>query len=339
MTAQTVRAVVVHEHGGPETLQLEQIELPTPRAGQLLVQVESAGVAYADVLMRRGVYPQTPTLPFTPGYDLVGRVVAAGPGCTTSTGTRVAALTVTGSYATHALVDQQLTVPVPDEFSAAALNALILNYVTAYQMLHRVARVPGGGAILVHGAAGGVGTALLELARAHGVRAFGSASGGRTQAVTSRDGVAIDRQEHDVPARVRQLQPGGVDATFDAIGGPHLHRSRRATSRRGTVVSFGISFAVDGDYSRLAALVRHGAALARGSLTTGPKIRLYVIAGGRGYANRHPDRFRADLTALIHLLRTGAVRPETTELALTDAPRAHRLLEAGATTGKLVLLP
>jgi NADPH:quinone reductase-like Zn-dependent oxidoreductase len=338
VTSPQATAVVVRTHGGPDRLVVEQVPMPVPGPGQVLVEVEAAGVAYADVLMRRGVYPETPQLPFTPGYDVVGRVRAVGPDVQTlAVGDRVAALTVTGGYASHTLATADLAVGVPDDLPADRITALVLNYVTAYQLLHRIAKVPPGGSILVHGAAGGVGTALLELAAAHGVQAWGSASGDRTAAVTARGGVAIDRTRHDVATQVRGALPEGVTATFDAVGGRHLHLSRHATQRRGSVVSYGISFAVDEQLSRRVALRRHVGSLARISLTPGPRARLYVIAGRRGFATRRPHSFREDLGTLVGLLRRGQLDPETRCLPVTDASRAHTLLEQGAVTGKLVL--
>ncbi|MPZ94717.1 MAG: zinc-binding dehydrogenase [Propionibacteriales bacterium] len=337
---QTSEAVVIRAYGEPDQLQLEQVPTPEPSAGQVLVEVEAAGVAYADVLMRRGIYPETPRVPFTPGYDLVGRVLATGADVPhLRVGDRVAALTVTGANATHAVADASLTVKVPAGLGAPEVCALVLNWVTARQMLHRIATVPSEGSILVHGAAGGVGTALLELAQAHDVRAYGSASGERTQAVVARGGIPIDRRERDVIAEVLQREPGGVDATFDAIGGTHLHRSRTATGREGTVVSYGVSFGVDAGHGRSGTLVRQAVALTRARLTRGATISLYVIAGPRGYATRHPGHFREDLEALIEQLAQGRIHPEVTVMSLREAAAAHSALEGGQVTGKLVLVP
>lgn len=334
----TALSMVLATHGGPEVLHEVTAPVSRPGPGQLLVAVEAAGVAYADVLMRRGIYPETPRLPFTPGYDVVGHVVAAGSGVEgLPVGTRVAALTVTGGYSTCALAPAALTVPVPELLPAADISALTLNYVTAHQMLHRIARVPTGGTALVLGAAGGVGTALLELAALAGVDIIGTASGSRVDAVTSRGAKAVDRSTEDVVARVRELAPQGVHAVFDPVGGGQLRRSRAMTSAGGMVVSYGVSFAVDERRGRFSALVRQGLALARAKATPGARTALYVIAGRRGYATRHPDRFRADLGELVRLLQDGRLSPAVTTMPLTAAAEAHARLEAGDVTGKLVL--
>lgn len=326
--------VLVEGFGSPDVLRPQPRTIPTPAAQQLLVEVEAAGVAYADVLMRRGVYPERPPLPFVPGYDVVGRVLEVGPGVEDiAVGSRVAALTVTGGYSTHALASSAFTVPVPEHLPAAEVSALVLNYVTGQQMLHRIAGVTKGETILVHGAAGGVGTALLELANHSGITAIGSASGARTSAVASRGATPLDRREVDVITETLRLSPGGVRATFDAVGGPHLAQSRRATASTGTVVSYGVSFAVEKELRRTQALIRHAAALARSRLTPGPRVRLYVIAGKRGYATRHPDHFRQDLTTLIKLLTGGSVSRGVTVMPLAKAAEAHQALEAGDVTG------
>jgi NADPH:quinone reductase-like Zn-dependent oxidoreductase len=337
---QTTDAVVISRHGGADRLELTQVPTSAPGRGQVLVAVEASGVAYADVLMRRGIYPQTPSLPFSPGYDLVGRVIAVGTDVPDlREGDRVAALTVTGANASHALADAALAVPVPEELPAPEVCALVLNWVTAHQMLHRLAVVPRQGSVLVHGAAGGVGTALLELARAHDVRAYGGASGDRTAAVAQRGGIPLDRRAVDVVKEVLRHEPAGVDATFDPVGGTHLRRSRAATKRDGMVLSYGVSFGVDEGHGRLGTMVRQGAELARARLTPGGAVRLYVIAGRRGYTTRHPDHFRQDLAALIELLGDRQIRPEVTSMPLHQAADAHRALEAGKVTGKLMLVP
>ncbi|WP_026910083.1 zinc-binding dehydrogenase [Patulibacter minatonensis] len=332
-------AVVVREHGGPENLLLEEVATPDPGTGEVLVAVEAVGVAYADVLMRQGLYPETPKLPFTPGYDLVGRVVAAGPGTTApAVGSRVAALTVSGSSATHAVAKAAWAVPIPDDVDAASASALVLNYVTAHQMLHRVAAVPEGGTVLVLGAAGGVGTALLELCALAGIRAIGTASGDRTALVEARGGIPVDRRAEDVEAAVRRHAPDGVDATFDAVGGPQLAASRRMTRRDGTVVSYGVGFGAGKGFGRIGLLGRHGAALAKAKLTRGAAVPMYVIAGRTGAADKDPAALREDLAALVALVADGSLTPEVTTLPLAEIAEAHRRLESQTVPGKLVLL-
>ena len=187
------RQVLLTGVGGPEVLEVVERDAPEPGRGEVRVRVLAAGVAFADVLMRHGKYPGAPKIPFTPGYDLVGEVEKLGEGVGGVTvGQRVAALTQVGSYAQRVVVAAEELVPVPDGVDPAEAVALVLNYVTAYQMLHRVAEVRPGERILVHGAAGGVGTALLDLGRLGGLEAYGTASAAKHDAVRRFRATPID---------------------------------------------------------------------------------------------------------------------------------------------------
>src|SRR5664279_6141324 len=161
----------------PDGLQLHRRVLPAPTTGQVLVQVEASGVSFAEQAMRRGRYFGQPTFPFVPGYDLVGTVSALGPGVDpTLLGRRVAALTKTGGWASHVLLPARDVVAVPHGLDPAEIETLIVNGITAWQMLHRTARVRRGQTIVVHGASGGVGTTLVQLARHAGVHVIGTSA-------------------------------------------------------------------------------------------------------------------------------------------------------------------
>ncbi len=318
--------IVVRNPGGPDALLLERSAVPVPGAGEVVVEAEASGVAFGDVQLRQGRFPGK--LPVVPGYDVVGHVTAVGPGVVgIGVGQRVAALTVTGGYATHALAKAALAVPVPDDLDAAPVTALVLNYLTAWQMLRRVAGVEEGGSILVLGAAGGVGSALTELALGEGVRVFGTASASRHPVLEAR-GVTVVADQGAVP------EP--VDATFDPVGGPSLAASRAATKRSGVVVSFGMSFAIAANLSKAGGLARAVAALARAKVVPGPKVVGYQVASR---ADKDPAAFRADLAHLVDLLSRGAVDPAVTTMPLARAADAHRRLEAREVVGKLVLVP
>ncbi|PRY38639.1 NADPH:quinone reductase-like Zn-dependent oxidoreductase [Umezawaea tangerina] len=318
--------VVVRAPGGPDVLQVEEMAAPTPAAGGVVVEVEAAGVAFGDVQLRQGRLPGK--LPVVPGYDVVGRVSAVGPGVRgIAVGQRVAALTGTGGYATRAAARADRVVPVPEGLPAASVVALVLNYLTAWQMLHRAAAVRPGGSVLVLGAAGGVGSALVELAARDGIRVYGTASPRRHAALTAA-GVTVVADQTAVP------EP--VDAVFDSVGGPSLAVSRRAAKPTGVVVGYGMSFAIAADLSKAGGLVRAVAALARAKLTPGPKVVDYLVLSS---ADRDPAAFRADLARLLDLLAEGAVSPVVTTMPLARAAEAHRLLEARQVVGKLVLVP
>lgn len=317
--------VTLRRPGGPDVLTVETAPMPTPGDGELLVRMQAAGVAFGDVTQRQGRNPGR--LPPVLGYDVVGVVAATGPGTTGFlVGQRVAALTMTGGYASHVVVPARWTVPVPEHLGAAEISALTLNYLTAWQMLHRAARVSAGQSILVLGAAGGVGSALSELGLLAGVRVYGTASTRRHHDLRER-GVEVVADASAVPEH--------VDATFDSVGGPSIARSRRATKRTGVVVAFGFSFTLDHGASRLGGLLRAVLAIVRARVTPGPRLVNFLIGSS---ADRDPAALRADLSHLVGLLADGNLRPRVETLPLSQAVEAHRRLENRQVEGKLVLV-
>src|SRR5215510_4080659 len=169
--------IVVDRYGGPDALRLVEEECPEPKKGEVRLRVLAAGVSLPDLMMCEGIHPETPRLPFTPGWDLVGVVDRLGPGISgIEPGQIVAALPIHGAYAEFVCLPPRELVPVPSGLDAAEAVSLVLNYVTAYQMLHRSARVRPGQRVLIHGAAGGVGTALLQLGRLAGLQMYGTCS-------------------------------------------------------------------------------------------------------------------------------------------------------------------
>lgn len=318
--------IVLEKAGGPEQLTVRQEPIPEPGAGQVLVRVEAAGVAFNDVTTRQGRNPGS--LPRVLGFDVVGSVVALGSAVTTvQQGQRVAALLGTGGYSEYVVVDAERAVPVGPDVDSAHVGALVLNYATAWQMLHRTANVQPAQSILVLGAAGGVGSALVELALLDGITVYGTASPARRSAVEAAGGQWI--------ADVADL-PVKVDAVFDPVGGPSLRSSRRASRAGGVVVSYGFSFTVAAGYSKYGGLARTVAALVRAKLTPGPRVLLYRVEDS---ARKDPGGYRDDLTGLMQLLAEGRIRPAVTTLPLTQAAEAHRRLEGRQVVGKLVLVP
>src|SRR5216110_3448572 len=236
-----MKRVVVGHYGGPEVLQVVEEGDPRPGPGEVRVRVLAAGVSFSDALLRTGTYLGGPKPPFTPGYELVGVVEELGPGCSTlREGDRVAALSVWGADAERVCVPEKYAVEVPEDLDPAEVVSLVLPYMTAYQLLHRVARVKSGETVLVHGAAGRVGTAVLELGALAGLRLYGTASARDRAAVERLGAVAIDYRNEDFLARVRELTGGeGVDVVLDSLGGPISLRSFRALRPGGRLVVFG----------------------------------------------------------------------------------------------------
>ena len=321
--------------GGPEVLQYIEEDLRQPGRGEVRVKILAAGVSYADVLMRRGLYPGTPPVPFTPGYDLVGEIDALGDGVTElAVGQRVAAMTVRGAYSRYANVPAELLVPVSDALDPAEAVCLILNYVTAYQLLHRTAKLSSGARILIQGAAGGVGTALLQLGSLFGLTMYGTASKSKQDAIVSAGGIAIDYRAEDFSKRVRELSPQGVDAVFDAVGGMNWWHSYFLVRRGGTLVCYGLSAAMTGGKLVGAASFALLEILKR--VPDGRRALWYNITKLR---KEEPSWFREDLKILFDLLSQRKIQPiVASRLPLREAVQANDLIEQAKFTGKIVLL-
>jgi NADPH:quinone reductase-like Zn-dependent oxidoreductase len=224
-----MKRVVVDHFGGPEVLRVVEEDDPRPGPGEVRVKVLAAGVSYTDAMLRAGSYLGVPNPPFTPGYELVGVVEELGPGCTRlRVGDRVGALTVWGADAERVCVPEAGAVEVPEDLDPGEVLSLVFIYMTAYQLLHRTAQVKPGEAVLVHGAAGRVGTAVLELGRVAGLRLYGTCSARDRAAVERLGAVAIDYRKEDFVARVRALPGKGVDVVLDGLGGTMSLHSFRA---------------------------------------------------------------------------------------------------------------
>lgn len=337
--------VVVSHYGGPEAIQVIEEECPAPGAGEVRVKVLASGVALPDILAREGVHPETPVAPFTPGWDLVGVVDQVGAGVAgVEAGQLVAAMPIHGAYAEHVCLPAQALVPVPAGVDAAEAVSLVLNYVTAYQMLHRVARVKAGQSALVHGASGGVGTALLQLGRLAGLELYGTCSARGAGIVTELGALPIDYRQADVVAELLRRRGEGVDAVFDPMGGGHLWESRGALRRGGVVVGYGLRSSIRGDglvsdgrRDRFGGTLHFAALIAAAWALPGRRRVLpYSI---QVLARRRPQWFREDLLALFELLRAGKLKPIVAQrLPLAEARRAHEVLGRGGVTGKIVLV-
>jgi NADPH:quinone reductase len=339
--------IIVTHYGGPEELRVVEEECPAPKPGEVRVRVLAAGVSLPDLMMREGIHPETPRLPFTPGWDLVGVVDRLGDGIAgLEPGQSVAALPITGAYAEFVCLPQTELVPVPSGLDTAEAVSLVLNYVTAFQMLHRSAHVKPGQRVLIHGAAGGVGTALLQLGRLAGLEMYGTCSARGASAVADLGGIPIDYQHQDFVTEIHRLTREGVDVVFDGIGGTHIWRSREALRPGGRVVAYGLTSSLrggrlasgrSGRRHRLRGIAIFGVYIAGGWLLPGRKR---VVPYSIQWLKRlRPAWFRQDLIALFDLLQQQKIKPLIAQrLPLAEARRAHEMLGQGGVTGKLVLV-
>ncbi len=331
------KRVVVSWKGPPEVLQVVEEELVEPAAGEVRVRIFATGIAFADVAARKGVYPTAPRIPFAPGYDIVGVVDRVGGGVSSlSEGQIVAALLPHfGGYAEFANVPEQLLVPVSDGLDPAEAVSIILNYLTAHRMLHRSAQVKRGERILVHGAAGGVGTALLQLGKEAGLEMYGTASQGKHELVSRLGATPINYRNEDFVERIRSLPGGGVDAVFDGIGGNNFSRSYRTLRKGGRLVSFGFVGSFKGGRIEVPLTL---ARLFLFKLVPDGKKALFYGDTPR-FVEKDNAWYRESLTALLNLLAEGKIKPVVGErIPLVEAVRAHELMENAATTGKIVLI-
>src|SRR5215472_2254786 len=235
-----MKRVVIDHFGGPEVVSVIEDDDPQPGPGEVRVNVLVSGVSLSDAQMRAGTYLGGPKPPFTPGYELVGVIDQLGPGCSrVRVGDHVGALTQWGANAEIVCIPERYAVAVPEDLDPAEVVSLVFTYMTAYQMLHRAAQAKSGESVLVHGAAGRVGTAVLELAALAGLRVYGTASARDRAAVERLGGVAIDYRNEDFLARLRDLTGDGVDIALDPFGGAIALRSFRALRSGGRLVIYG----------------------------------------------------------------------------------------------------
>jgi len=339
--------IVVARYGGPEELRVVEEDCPEPKPGEVRVGVLAAGVSLPDVMMREGIHPETPRLPFTPGWDLVGAVDRLGDGVSgIAPGQIVAALPISGAYAEFVCLPQRELVPVPSGLDAAEAVSLVLNYVTAYQMLHGSARIKPGQRVLIHGAAGGVGSALLQLGRLAELEMYGTCSSRGASAVSDLGGTPIDYRQLDFVSEIHRLTGDGVDGVFDPIAGAHMWESRKALRPGGTVVGYGLTSSLRGEglasgrpgrRQRFRGTATFGLHIAGGWLLPGRKR---VVPYSIQWLKRlRPARFRQDLTSLLDLLQQQKIKPLIAQrFPLAEARRAQQLLEEGGVTGKIVLV-
>jgi NADPH:quinone reductase-like Zn-dependent oxidoreductase len=336
------RRIVVARHGGPHVLTVVDEELMPPAAGEVSVKVLAAGVSSFDLMYRRsGRLPGAPDVPFTLGEDIVGVVDAVGEGVAgLEAGQIVAgatwALGVGGGYAEYVCLPASDLVTVPSGVDPARAVCLIANYLTAHLHLHRYAGARRGERVLVHGAAGGIGTALLELGKLAELEMYGTASEGNLELVTGLGATVIDYHNEDFVERIRALTGDGTDVVVDPVGGARqLWRSYRTLRSHGRLIWLG-SAATKGrtPWAGLSSLPMVGALKL---LPDGKAVPSCPDVGK--FAEAHPGWYRETLSELLELLAAGRIQPVVADrIPLVDAAEAHRRLEHGGVGGKLVLV-
>jgi NADPH:quinone reductase-like Zn-dependent oxidoreductase len=330
------RTIQLIRFGDADGLHVVDAPLPKAGPGEVRVRVLASSLNYTDVLIRKHLYPQTAAkhVPFVMGYDVVGEIDQLGEGVHDfKIGDRVADMTVTGSNADYRILRASDLTRVPHGVDPAEAATLILSWTTAYQMLHRAARVKKGQRVLIHGAAGAVGQAQIVLGRIAGLEMWGGAHGQHAELIRDLGATPIDYDREDFT----QVVPGGFDVVFDGIGEDGYRRSFAALRPGGLLIAIGYSAGVQARQGMLKTLALIARMYLWGLLPGGKRTRFYSINVMRA---RHPDWFKADLARLFQLLKSGAIRPRVAErISFEKVADAHRRLEAGGLEGKIVLCP
>lgn len=337
MITKDYRRIEVNAPGGPEVLEMKSVPLLPLGPGEVCVRVLAAGVSYGDVLNRVGLIPGSAKHGSVPGYDITGIVESIGDGVSKiRPGQCVTGLLHSGGYSEFATVPAGRLIPVPDGVEPIEVAASVLNYYVAFQMLHRVAHVKSGQIILAHGAAGGVGIALLQLGQLSSLRCYGTCSPSKFDAVGKLGGRPIDYKNQDFVAAIRGAEPDGIDVVFDPIGGSSFRRSYRLLRRGGTLIGFGQSAAYhDGRVYRREALSGLLGLMLPKLIPDGKRTVFYTAWS---IERRSKETYWQDLGEVLRLLANREIRPIIAEtLPLVEAAKAHALLEQRALVGKIVL--
>ncbi|HLO13008.1 MAG TPA: zinc-binding dehydrogenase [Pseudoneobacillus sp.] len=319
-----------------EEFQLIEEQCMEPKENEVRIKVLATGVAFADIMMRKGRYPGAPPFPFTPGHEVVGIIESIGTKVTTlQKGQLIAAFCKYGGYARYVNLPEKVIVSIPDGVDPYEVAAMILNYVTAYQILHRDAQIKDGDSILIHGAAGGMGTALLQLSQGENRQLFGTASFKNKEKVLSHGAQFIDYQNENFVERILAETNDGVDFVLDAIGGYHWKRSYQALKPDGLFIGYGLTYAADDEVQNEEHQFMSSEwnqILNTNQTSSGNRGIIYSIS------KADPSTITEDLKRLLNLLLNKKIKPKiAAKFPLSQATEAHRLFEKGA-DGKILLI-
>jgi NADPH:quinone reductase-like Zn-dependent oxidoreductase len=322
------KSVVATRRGGPQVLQVIENDLRPPAAGEARIKIQATPVCQDDVAVRVGNRPFLAKPPFVPGYSIVGVVDAVGAGVTSvAVGDRVAALTTFGGHAEYIYLAEEKLVHVPASLDPAEAVTLILNYLVAYQILHRVAQIKPGDKVLIIGASGGVGTAFLQLGKLAGLKMYGLASPSKHKALAEYGAIPIDYRTQDFVQVLRQAEPAGLDFVFNGMGEEYFERGLAVLRRGGALVHYG----GPQSFSRFLLLVVKF--IFYNLLPNGKAIK------GYGTHRLGVDLFKEDWAMLFDLLEEGQIKPViAARFPILEARKANELLESGRVTGNVVLL-
>lgn len=324
------KSVIVTKRGGPDVLQVIENELREPSSREVRIRVLAAPVCLPAVTARYGQTPFCPKVPFTPGYAVIGTIDATGNDVTNvAVGGRVAALTAFGGYAEYLYWDADRLIPVPNSLDPAKTIPLILNYIVAYQIMHRSAKVKLGDKVLIIGASGGIGTALLQLGNLAGLKMYGIASKSKHSILTEYGAIPIDYRTQGFVEVIRQEEPQGLDAVFDGMSGDYFGRSYSLLRRGGKLVGYGNPQSTSGMLKFLRQIIWFSL------LPDGKSAAAYST----GLSRWDWAPFLEDWAKLFQMLEEGKIDPVVAaRFPILEANKANALLESGQVIGNIVLV-
>ncbi|MDH5654718.1 MAG: zinc-binding dehydrogenase [Spirochaetia bacterium] len=328
-----MKKAVITEYGGPEVLSIIDAEPVKPGKNEVQIDVHYAGVAFADIIMRRGEYLGTPKIPFAPGWDIFGEIIQTGEGVSEyKAGDKVCALTRFGGYSENVCVNRDRVFKVSDSINPAEAAALPLNYITAYQLLTDYAKLNENSRVLLFSAAGGVGTAVLQIASAMNLKVFGVCSSEKTEVVKQFGGIPIDYKSPSYQEDLQKHSPEGYDLVLDPIGGEHLDFSINLVKKGGILAGYGFFSAFKGDEmtGKVGDTIKQFLKLK--FLQFNKKVRFYSI-NPKNYKKN-----KATMAIILDLYEKGSIKPLIgAEFNLEDVQKAHERLSSGKNSGKIVL--
>jgi len=338
-----LRQVVIPRYGPPEVLALREAPDPAPGDGEIRIAVSAAGVNFADILARLGLYPDAPKPPVVVGYEVSGVVDAVGTGSTRlRAGDRVVALTRFGGYADRVVVPEWMAFPLPAGIDANVAAAIPVNYTTALVALYQMSNLAAGETVLIHGAGGGVGIAATQLARLRGATVIGTASAAKHDAIR-RHGVqhAIDYRTADVVAEVKRLTNGrGVDVVLDPIGGRSFADSYRLLAPLGRLVMYGVSSIAPGERRSLWRAVTTLMRMPRFKPLSLMNRNRGVFGLNLGHLWDERGKLVEAMTLLVADVAAGRLQPVVARtFPLDRAAEAHRFVQSRSNIGKVILTP
>ncbi|WP_442593667.1 medium chain dehydrogenase/reductase family protein [Neobacillus sp. D3-1R] len=331
--------VYITKPGEASVLKLIDEPLKEIAENEVRVKVIATGVAFADMMMRKGKYPGAPGFPFVPGHEVVGVVENIGREVTNfKKGQFVASFCKYGGYSRFVHLLEKDLVLIPDGVDLYEAAAIILNYLTAYQLLYRIAEVQKGNTVLAHGLGGGVGTALLQLSKELDIKLYGTASAKDRQKFISEGVFYIDYRTEDFVKRMNSLEPNGVDVVFDGVGGFNWQRSYQTLKRDGLFIGYGFTYAAEDSVQsneQQFMVEEWNRILHTEKTSSGHKGKFYSISK---VSQQEPNTILEDLNQLFKLLKEYKIKPKIAhKVPLEEAVTAHQLFEKGI-DGKILLI-